>query len=191
VRVFSLRLHLQFLYFTRVPCRGLKKGKSLLQVLPRGGSREGGARPPYFLAKSILFFTLYTMYEKIFLKLNFDFIVSEIRGVFGSVGVYVCVSVWSHRPTRQISRFLSNIGGFRNRGRYCFLFCKGPILNDIRRHSDPKNICQNRKSHLIFQNFLGEAQDPRRRSVRGFAPLPPPFPKFLDPPLVPLRNLCT
>jgi len=23
-----------------------------------------------------------------------------------------------------------------------FLFCKGPILNDIRRHSDPKNICQ-------------------------------------------------
>jgi len=28
----------------------------------------------------------------------------------------------------------------RNRGRYCFLFCKGPILNDIRGHSDPKNI---------------------------------------------------
>jgi len=39
-----------------------------------------------------------------------------------------------------------------------------------------------RKSHLIFQNFLGESpQTPRRRSrlrrsVRGFAPLPgPPF----------------
>jgi len=30
----------------------------------------------------------------------------------------------------------------QNRGRYCFLFSKGPILNDIRGHSDPKNICQ-------------------------------------------------
>jgi len=30
---------------------------------------------------------------KIFLKLNFDFIVAKIRGVFGSVGVYVCVCV--------------------------------------------------------------------------------------------------
>jgi len=64
------------------------------------------------------------MSEKIFLKLNLDFIVAEIRGVFGSVGwcMRVCVN--------------------RNRGRYCFLFSKGPILNDIRGHSDPKNICQ-------------------------------------------------
>jgi len=34
------------------------------------------------------------MSEKIFLKLNFDFIVAEIRGVFGSVGgvcVFACV----------------------------------------------------------------------------------------------------
>jgi len=32
------------------------------------------------------------MSEKLFLKLNFDFIVAEIRGVFGSVGsVCVCV----------------------------------------------------------------------------------------------------
>jgi len=63
------------------------------------------------------------MSEKIFLKLNLDFIVAEIRGVFKSVGcMRVCVN--------------------RNRGRYCFLFCKGPILNDIRGHFDPKNICQ-------------------------------------------------
>jgi len=35
---------------------------------------------------------LYTMSEKIFLKLHLDFIVAEIRGVFGSVGrVCVCV----------------------------------------------------------------------------------------------------
>jgi len=33
------------------------------------------------------------MSEKIFWKLNFDFIVAEIRGVFGSVGVYACVCV--------------------------------------------------------------------------------------------------
>jgi len=31
------------------------------------------------------------MSEKICLKLNLDFIVAEIRGVFGSVGVYACV----------------------------------------------------------------------------------------------------
>jgi len=59
----------------------------------RGGSR--GARAPLFLAKSILFFTLYAMSEKIFLKLNFDFIVAEIQGVFGSEkGVCVCVCVY-------------------------------------------------------------------------------------------------
>jgi len=57
------------------------------------------------------------------MELNLDFIVAEIRGVFGSVGVMrVCVN--------------------RDRGHYCFLFSKGPILNDIRNHSDPKNICQ-------------------------------------------------
>jgi len=59
----------------------------------RGGSRgalEPGP-PPLFLVKSILFFTLYTMSENIFLKLNLDFIVAEIRGDFGSVGVYACV----------------------------------------------------------------------------------------------------
>jgi len=34
------------------------------------------------------------MSEKIFLKLKLDLIVAEIRGVFGSVGVYACVRVW-------------------------------------------------------------------------------------------------
>jgi len=33
------------------------------------------------------------MSGKIILKLNFDFIVAEIRGAFGSVGVYACVRV--------------------------------------------------------------------------------------------------
>jgi len=73
-----------------------------------------------------------------------------------------------------------NIDWFRNRGRYCLLFCKGPILNDIRGHSDPNNICQIADSN--YSKFSGGGpQTPRRRSrlrrvVRGFAPLPgPPF----------------
>jgi len=90
-------------------------------LLARGGSR-GAHR--LFLAKSILFATFYTMSEKIFLKLNLDFIVAEIQSFWKCGGcMRVCVN--------------------RNRGRYCFLFCKGLILNDIRGHSDPKNICQN------------------------------------------------
>jgi len=55
---------------------------------------QGAQKPPLFLTKSMLFF--YSVYNvwKIFLKLNFDFIVAEIRGVFfGSVGVYACVYV--------------------------------------------------------------------------------------------------
>jgi len=51
----------------------------------------GPAPHPYFWQGQVNFFTLYTMSEKIFLKLNLDFIVAEIRGVFGSVGVYACV----------------------------------------------------------------------------------------------------
>jgi len=146
------------------------------------GRIQGGG-PPYF-SQSQFYFLHCIQCLKIFLKLNFDFIVAEIQGIFGSVGVYacVCVSVWSDRSTRQISRFLSNMGGFRNRGRYCFLFSKGPILNDIRRHSDPQNIRQIAGDRIkFFKNSGGGPQTPRRRSrlrrsVRGFAPLPaPPF----------------
>jgi len=84
---------------------------------------DPGGPAPLFWQSQFYFLKLYTMSEKLFLKLNLDIIVAEIRGVFGSVGdVCVCVN--------------------RNRGRYCFLLSKGPILNDIRGHSDPKNICQ-------------------------------------------------
>jgi len=61
------------------------------------------------------------------------------------VGVYACVCVCLCDPIGLHNKsvvFLSNIDGFRNRGRYCYVFCKGPILNNIRGHSDPKNICQ-------------------------------------------------
>jgi len=59
----------------------------------RGGSREerGPGRPLFFSKVNFIFFTLYTMSEEIFLQLSFDFIVAEIRGVFGSVwGGGVC-----------------------------------------------------------------------------------------------------
>jgi len=75
-----------------------------------------------------------------------------------------------------------------------FLFCKGPILNDIRRHSDPKKYMPDcRKSLLIFQKFLGEAPRPpagaRAFGARFGASLPyrPPFPKFLDPLLLTIQ----
>jgi len=72
----------------------------------------------------------------------------------------------------------------RNRGRNCFLFSKGPILNDIRGHSGPKNICQLQEIASNFSKFSGGGpQTPRRRSrlwrsVRGFVPLPPPLSKI-------------
>jgi len=130
--------------------------------------KRPGSPGPLFLAKlALLFYIVYNVW-KIFLTLNVDFIVAEIRGVLGSVGgVCVCVSVWSQGPTRQISRFLSNIGGFRYRGRYCYLFCKGPILNDIRGHSDTKSICHIAENRTQFFNFFwggGGPQTPGRRS---------------------------
>jgi len=57
-------------------------------------------RIPYFWQSQFYFFTLYTMSEKYFLKLNLDFVVAEIRGVYGSVYACVCVN--------------------RDRGCYCF-----------------------------------------------------------------------
>jgi len=77
--------------------------------------------------------------------------------------------------------FLSNIGGFRNRGRYCFLFCNGPILNDIRGHSDPKNIWQIARNRIqFFKLFSREAPRPPPALAPlalglGLRPLTAPF----------------
>jgi len=61
-------------------------------VLQGADPRGAGVRPPIF--GKVDFFTLYTMSEKIFLKLNFDFIVARIRGVLLEVWeVYACVCV--------------------------------------------------------------------------------------------------
>jgi len=155
--------------------------------VPRGGSRGAGDPLPLFLAKSILFFTFYTMSEKYFWNWILIYSDRNPRSFFGSVGVYacVCVSVWSHRPTLQISRFLSNIGWFRNRGRYCFFVLQRP---NFEWYPTPiwsqKYMPDCRKSRLIFFKFSGGGpQTPRRRSrlrrsFRGFAPLQGPLSKI-------------
>jgi len=129
---------------------------------PTLGADPGGPGGPclllYFWQSRFYVLHCIQCLKKIFLKLNLDFIVAKIRGVFGSVGVYVCVCV------------------NRNRGRYCFLFCKCPILNDIRGHSDPKYMPDCRKSHLIFQNSLGRPPDPPPALGSGLRPFTgPPF----------------
>jgi len=69
-----------------------------------------------------------------------------------------------------------------------FFVLQRPILNDIRGHSDPKNICQVAGNRIyFFQNFLGRPPPALVPSAfgSGLRPLTgPPFPKFLDPPLL-------
>jgi len=117
------------------------------------------------------------MSEKIFLKLNLDFIVAEIRGVFGSVGgVCVCVRIEIVAAT-------------------VFLFCKGPIINDIRAILIPEIYARLQKIASNFSKFSGEA--PRfttcaRTFGTRFGALPPyrtSLPKFLDPPLDTIKAL--
>jgi len=58
------------------------------------GRIQGGRGPaPHFWQSQFYFLHCIQCLKKIFLKLNFDFIVAEIWGVFKSVGVYACVCV--------------------------------------------------------------------------------------------------
>jgi len=128
-----------------------------------GGSRGAGGPASLFSAKSILFSTLYTMSEKDCFEIEFGF--------------YSCRNPRSFWKCWGCMRVCVN----RNRGRYCFLFCKGPILNDIRGHSDPKKYMPDcRKSHLLFQKFLGRPRrrSRPRRSVGALPPTGPPLSKI-------------
>jgi len=60
-------------------------------TLYRSGYRRGG-RAPYFWQSHFYFLHCIQCLKNIF-EIEFDFIVAEIRGVFGSVGVYACVCV--------------------------------------------------------------------------------------------------
>jgi len=135
---------------------------------------DPGGPAPLFLAKSVLFFYIVHNVRKNIFEIEFGFYSGRNPRSFWKCGrcMRVCVN--------------------RNRGHYCF-FCsaKAQFWMISEAFWSQKYMPDCRKSHLIFQNFLGEApQTSRRRShlrrsVRGFVPLPgPPFPKFLDPPLI-------
>jgi len=73
-----------------VPIANSSFRNSGVPTVLRGGSRgAGGPGPSYFWQSQFNFLHCIQCLKKIFLKLNLDFIVAEIRGVFGSVGVYV------------------------------------------------------------------------------------------------------
>jgi len=132
----------------------------------------GGPGPPYFWQSQFYFLHCIQCLNKIVLKLNFDFIVAEIRGVFLEVwGVYTCVCLCDPIGLHDKSVvFLSNIGGFRNCGRYCFLFCKGPILNEAilipRIYARLQQIASN------FSKFSWEASRRRSRFLARFGASP-------------------
>jgi len=79
----------------QIACRLMEKIAKQRQISvaaqPNFPVANQGGPAPYFRQSQFNFFTLYTMSEKMSLKLNLDFIVAEIRGVSGSVGVYACV----------------------------------------------------------------------------------------------------
>jgi len=99
-----------------------------------------------------------------FLKLNLDFIVAEIRGVFGSVGVYACVCESKSWPLLLFGAAKAQL----------WMISEAILIPKI--YARLQEIASN------FSKFSrGGTLIPRRRSslwrsVRGFAPLPsPPF----------------
>jgi len=89
--------------------------------------------------------------------------VAEIRGFFGSVGG-LCVCVWIEIVVATV--FCSAKAQF-------WMIPEAILIPKM--YARLQKIASN-----FFKNFVGEApQIPRRRSVRGFAPLPgPPFQNF-------------
>jgi len=128
-----------------------------------GGSRgPGGPGRPIFGKVNLIFYIVYDVWKK--LKLNLDFIVAEIRGVFGSVGS-VCVCVWIEIVAATV--FCSAKAQF-------WMISEAILIQKI--CARLQEIASN------FSKFSGGGlQTPRRRlrlrrSVRGFTPLPgPPF----------------
>jgi len=57
-------------------------------------------------------------------------------------GVYACVCLCDPigLHDKSVVFYLISVG-FEIVAATVLLFCKGPIFNDIRGHSDPKNIC--------------------------------------------------
>jgi len=139
-----------------------------------------GGPAPLFLAVNFVYivYTLYNVWKNIF-EIEFWFYSGRNPMSFWKCGgcMHVCVCLCESIGLHDKSVvFLSNIGGFRNRGRYCLLFCKGPILIQ-RPFWSPKYMPDCRKLHLIFQkNFWGKPPDPPPALGSGLHPLTgPPF----------------
>jgi len=125
-------------------CRNLSRTVALCALSVED---PGGTGPPIFGKVYLTFLHCIQCLKTIFLKLNLDFIVAEIRGVFGSVGD-VSACVWIEIVAATV--FCSAKAQF-------WMIYPRPFWSQ-------KYMPDCRKSHLIFQNFLGEApQTPRRR----------------------------
>jgi len=141
-----------------------------------GGSTGGGRGPGLPIFGKVNFSYIVGLYNvwKIFLKSNLDFIVAEIRWVFGSVGVFARVCESKSWPLLFFVQQRPNFEWYPRR------FWSQKYMPDCR------------KSHLFFfKIFLGEApQTPggaRAFDARFGASPPyraPFFPKFLDPPRI-------
>jgi len=166
----------------------------------RNQGRIAGARASLFLAKSVLFlYIVYNVWKNIF-EIEFWFYSGRNPRSFWKCGgclrarVCVCVIPWAY-TTNQSFFYLISVG-FEIVAATVFLFCKGPILRPF---WSQKYMPDCRKSHLIFQNFLGKAPRPpagARAFGARFGALPPylaPFPKFLDPPMIAITIImcCT
>jgi len=132
----------------------------------------GGRPPPIFGKVNLIFYNCIQCLTKIFLKLNLDFIMAEIRGVFGSEWcMRVCV----------IEIVAATV--------FCSAKAQFWIISEA--ILIPKIYARLQEIASNFSKISGRGPQTQRRcwrlqrSVRGFAPLPErtPFPKFLDPPL--------
>jgi len=119
------------------------------------GRMQGGPGSPIIGKVNFISLHCIQCLKKLFLKLNLDFIVAEIREVFRSVGVYACVCESNSWPL------------------LFFLFCKGP---DCRKsHLIFQNFWGRPPDPALAPSALSS----------GLRPLiAPRFPKFLDPPLI-------
>jgi len=135
----------------------------LLQYCSSIAGADPGGADPLFWQNQFYFLHCIQCLKKICLKLNLDFIVAEIRGVFGSVWG-VCVCVWIEIVAATV--FCSAKAPF-------WMICEAILIPKI--YGRLQEIASN------FSKFSGEAPRPRsrlRRSVRGFAPLPGPLSKI-------------
>jgi len=148
---------------------------------------DPGRPGPLFLAKSILFFLHCIQCLKNIFEIEFWFYSGRNPRSLWKCGgcMRVCVSVWSHRLTRQISRFLSNISGFRKPLLFCSEKAQFWMISDA--ILIPKIYARLQEIASNFSKFSGEA--PRPPAVIRFRALLP------YRPLLPFQNswirLCT